>query len=372
MATERGTVNNPFPKLSYRFIPDFIAWAFGYYGLLIGLYPKTVIIVGLIPAFVGAAGLYRINVPTDADSLVDQFFATGSRFDSDAVVINQWTNVSRTSNPIRSLPFFKPNPHRNYTQDDPCLGSYAEWRIESVIVTAKDGGNLLNLESIYDILEISDYVRSILDCGAKCCDVWDLERIRSEIDSQLDPQDLLQILSQITYPKLEIPDFLKDSFPMLPTPTTFTNLLGGVSVEDPSNLYNSKIVGVKAMMFQYFMPPDSDTKGKEKNLRQQLPSMDDNLGVNADFQTYMQLQEEFFDIIFREIPKILVAFLCVIAWVFIGAIHTDILNSKSWFAMIGISCTGLACLAGFGVRFWFGDNFYSYIIPVPLMALGKY
>ena len=363
----------PFPAPTYRFIPNFVAWLFAFYGYILGRWPWVVLVIGISTTVVAAAGFYNFQFATESNFLIQQFLEDDNRFVSDDFVIKQWQNESSQANYNNNN---QVNRIKRQVSDNQCdYAKYSStWRLQSVMVVAKQGG-IFNEESFNDILNLNSKMRQTLQClddfmpveqRSICCDSWDLKRLKLELSRAGSPaieaKDLANLFSSLTYPA---------DLRFGRVPTLFANFYGGVTTYELNNAFNSKIMSAKVMTFQYALANLEESLYFERALSEMLNQVKDRYQhFDIYWQTFRQLEDEFLSVVFLEAPKVAATFVCVIIWCVACSLHNDAVSSKPWCGLVGIACSALASMAGFGAMFWQGEYFYTYLIAVPLMALG--
>ncbi|XP_077994821.1 patched domain-containing protein 3-like [Glandiceps talaboti] len=329
----------------YDCVESRLSKLFNRYGRFIGKHPLWFLIVPILVAMALASGMVFFHQNTDVEYL---FTPEGSQAMKDR---------------DRAEELFPLNDDDEFDAvRQNTLGRYGR-----LIVTAKDGGNVLSEGILLEIIELHNYVTKIeiSDDGQK----YKFEDLCGKFDGSCNENAILDLYnydaSNVNNGNLTYPLHVVN-----PVQRFIGSGLGGVQFYDDDETIKS----VDAMQLFYFLKHDHDnderrSKAWELEFLDEIPKYESK-DINIAYFTSQTQELELAESSLSVIPLFSITFTVLITFSIICCVMADWVRSKPWLGQLGVLSAGLAVISSLGLCSYCGLPFINVVASMPFLILG--
>ncbi|XP_070560774.1 patched domain-containing protein 3-like [Ptychodera flava] len=333
-------------RFEFNCVEQRLARLYQRYGRFIGHHPLPFLLVPIFVAMGLAAGMVFFKENTDVEYLF-------TPDDSQAM-------KDRT----RSEELFPLNDDDEFQS----LRQHRLGRYGRLILTSRDGGNVLRESVLREILEINSYVLKLntTDDGERyqfeeLCGKWDGTCNQNIILSLYGNDAAMEGSINITYPVHDWTPFVQ---------VFIGTALGGVDFYDDGETVKS----AKAMQLSYLLKYDSDDD-ERRSKAWELEFLDriaeyESENVNIAYFTSQTQEIELADSSLGVIPLFSITFTVLITFSILCCVMADWVRSKPLLGQLGVLSAGLAVISALGVGSYIGLPFINVVASMPFLVLG--
>lgn len=338
--------------MEFRCVESALKIVFRAYSRLISRFPVPLILLFTLLSIGLGFGIYFMNFESNTEEL---FSPINSRAKTDRVTVNELFPVDdRNTLPNRLI--------------------YFSHRRVSVIVTCKDGGNILRKEYVQALLDVDESIRSAFIYSAQNATYFDHTMVCIQWKSQCFPNPVILYynsvglenndtsVAPVPYPDLTLPDG---------SVANIEPYFGEVQVQ------NGEIISASAFSMNYFLqdsPAFANALSKEWEtyVMAVITDLDSDSIIDVYGFHSESLDESQRDLALSAIVYVVASFGILVTFAIVSCIMIrDYRQSKPWLGVMGVISATLALVSAVGLLCYCGVPFNQVTISMPFIILGK-